>query len=165
MHQSHILRGRKRDSIPQQGFSCTNLIRCFHFNKDLFSLTLPGIRRYLPKHAKPAELSPWVIDIKSANEPIMDSKSQLKQTHQTQELVCITLEELVDLSHGLFYWPLLRVHPRFCLHVNLCTVCVQCPHWPEEGVRSLGLELHWQLWDTTRAGSQTWVSWKISQCS
>lgn len=58
----------------------------------------------------------------------MHSKSQLMQTHQTQELACITLEELEYLSHGLFNWHLLRVYPRFCLHVYLCTVCVQCPH-------------------------------------
>lgn len=54
----------------------------------------------------------------------MHSKSQLMQTHQTQELACITLEEPEDLSHGLFNWHLLRVRSRFCLHVYLCTVCV-----------------------------------------
>jgi hypothetical protein len=50
----------------------------------------------------------------------------------------------------------------FCLHVY--QVYAWCPQRPEEGIRSLELEFQTVISCHVRAGNQTQVLWKSSQC-
>lgn len=97
---------------------------------------------------------------------------------------------LKQRSHGL-YPSLLILHPEllaphiqhpgvtgsqyfiilqmwvFCLHVCLCTTCVQHPQRPEDGVRALGTGVTNGCEPPQHVGARNWILifWKSSQCS